>query len=179
MWESIKLRLPYRNLSSGTSNPVWLQTGSSLKIKGRKVSFSKSFDFQWIKFDNSQSGLSYILIFKFWANVGNLMLFPFSHLTWPGSGPCPEQLWIKCCTNYSLLAANWILNTITLSPETFKIFYLMGAMIAQADGDCFDWNISVVMREICEMTCWVLVLRARWHLSSSSVQVLVCIYVNL
>ena len=26
----------------------------------------------------------------------------------------------------------------------------MGAMIAQADEDCFDWNIFVVMREICE-----------------------------
>ena len=159
--------------SSLTLNWVILE----ILLRDVKLVFLSVLIFQWIKFDNSQSGLSYILIFKFWANVGNLMLFPFSHLTWPGSGPCPEQLWIKCCTNYSLLTANWILNTITLSPETFKIFYLMGAMIAQADGDCFDWNISVVMREICEMTCCVLVWRARWHMSSSSV--LVCIYVNL
>lgn len=57
---------------------------------------------------------------------------------------CPEQLWIKCFTNYSLRTSSWILNTITLCLKTFKIFYLMAAMIA---GDCFDLNISVVMRE--------------------------------
>ena len=79
----------------------------------------------------------------------------------PDSQPriSPEQLWIKCFTNYSPRTSSWILNTITLCLKTFKIFYLMGATIAMIAGDCFDLNISVVMRERFKATK---VLREYW-----------------
>ena len=75
----------------------------------------------------------------------------------------PEQLWIKCFTNYSLSTSSWILNTITLCPKTFKIFYLMGTV------HCSDSNDSRGLfwfKHLCrdERDCepWQKVLREYW-----------------